>query len=248
MCRLPDTTEGWLLGGRVHHAQFRNGHRTGLEPVLLAAAVPAQPGERVLEGGTGSGAALLCLAARVPGLSAVGLERDPALATLARANAAANGFADLSVLATDITAPWPGDTPDARAFDHALANPPWHGSGTASPDAAREAAKRATPDVFAVWAARLASPLRPGGTLTLVASTGSLPACLDALRGAGCGSLALLPLWPRPEKPAKLVLLQGVKGGRGACRVLAGLVLHTGDGGFTPAANAVLRDGAALPL
>ena len=54
------------------------------------------------------------------------------------------------------------------------------------------------------------------------------------------------PLWPKPGRAAKLVLLRGVKGGRGACRVLPGLVLHAPEGGYTAAAEAVLREGAAL--
>ena len=33
-----EITQGSLLGGRVRHAQPRAGHRTSLEPVLLAAA------------------------------------------------------------------------------------------------------------------------------------------------------------------------------------------------------------------
>jgi tRNA1(Val) A37 N6-methylase TrmN6 len=102
--------------------------------------------------------------------------------------------------------------------------------------------------LFTTWATQLSGRLRPGGTLTLVAVAGTMPACLDAVRIAGCGSLALLPLWPKAERPAKLILIQAVKGGRGACRILPGLVLHRGDGGFTPAADAVLRSGAALEL
>ncbi|HET9018931.1 MAG TPA: SAM-dependent methyltransferase, partial [Acetobacteraceae bacterium] len=94
---------GTLLGGRVHHTQLAEGHRTGIEPVLLAASIPAMHGARVLEGGTGSGAGLLCLAARVQGIAGVGIERDPALAALARANIAANGFAGLAVLEGDLT-------------------------------------------------------------------------------------------------------------------------------------------------
>ena len=84
-------TGGYLLGGRVRYAQPRQGFRSGIEPVLLAAAVPARAGERVLEGGTGAGAALLCLAARVPGVHGVGIERDGTLVSLARRNASANG-------------------------------------------------------------------------------------------------------------------------------------------------------------
>ncbi len=44
------------------------------------------------------------------------------------------------------------------------------------------------------------------------------------------------------------MLVRGVKGGRGACRVLPGLTLHEPEGGYTEAATAILRDGAALPL
>lgn len=234
--------EGWLLGGRVRHAQPADGHRTGLEPVLLAAAIPARRGERVLEAGTGSGAALLCLAARIPGLTGLGIERDPAMAAVARANFAANGCDGLTVACADITEARPkGD------FDHAFANPPWHDpSGTASPAPGREAARRAAPGLFDAWTAALAAPLRHRGTLSLVVAAAALPACLVALDSAGCGSPAVLPLWPKAGREAKLVLLRAIKGGRGPCRLLPGLVLHRDTGGFTPAADAILRDGAAL--
>jgi tRNA1(Val) A37 N6-methylase TrmN6 len=235
---------GHLLGGRVRHDQPTSGHRTGIEPVLLAASIPARHGERVLEGGIGSGAALLCLAARVPGASGIGIERDPAMAEVARGNIAANGFSGLSVLTADLAA-----APLAGPFDHALANPPWHDpAGTPSPDEGREAARRAGDDLFGVWAARLAAPLRHRGTLTFVVAAAALPACLAAFAAAGCGGLAALPLWPRAGAAAKLTLLRGVKGGRAPFRLLPGLVLHEASGAFTPAAEAILRDGAALPL
>ena len=233
-----------LLGGRVHHHQPESGHRTGIEPVLLAASIPARAGERVLEGGTGSGAALLCLAARMPGLVGIGVERDPAVADIARANIAANALAGLFVLAADLAT-----AALAGPFDHAFANPPWHdAAGTASPDSAREAARRGEPALFALWAARLAAPLRHRGTLTFVVATAAAPDCLAAFAAAGCGSPALLPLWPRTCVAAKLVLMRGIKGGRAPFSLLPGLVLHEADGAFTPTAQAILRDGAALPM
>jgi tRNA1(Val) A37 N6-methylase TrmN6 len=236
--------EGWLLGGRVRHDQQPTGHRSGIEPVLLAAGIPARPGARVLEGGTGAGTALLCLAARVAGLTGVGLERDPAQAALARRNIAANGFTGLQVLHGDLAALRPEGT-----FDHAFANPPWHAAaGTASPDPGREAARRAAAGLFALWAARLAAPLRHRGTLSFVVAAAVLPDCLAAMTQAGCGSPTVLPLWPKPERAARLLLLRAVKGGRGPCRLLPGLLLHRPEGGYTEAAEAVLRDGAALPF
>ena len=66
------------------------GYRAAIDPVLLAAAVPARSGEKVLELGCGVGAAALCLLARVPDLTVAGLELQPALAALARHNAKAN--------------------------------------------------------------------------------------------------------------------------------------------------------------
>lgn len=234
---------GFLLGGRVRHDQPATGHRTGIEPVFLAASIPARVGERVLEGGTGSGAALLCLAARVPGIIGVGIERDAAVADIATVNIAANGFGGLSIVAADLA--------DARlegTFDHAFANPPWHEpAGTASPDSAREAARRATAGLFETWATHLAAPLRYRGTLTFVVAAAAAPACLAAFTSAGCGSLAVLPLWPRAATDAKLVLVRGVKGGRAPFRLLPGMALHEADGHFTAEADSILRNGAALP-
>jgi tRNA1(Val) A37 N6-methylase TrmN6 len=238
----PEVTRGHLLGGRVVHDQPRAGHRTGIEPVFLAAAIPARPGQRVLEGGCGCGAALLCLAARVQGIFGVGVERDAALAGIARENAAQNGFSTLSFLADDI-ATFRATAP----FDHACANPPWHAAGgTVSPDSARESARRADDTLFGVWASRLSAALRPRGTLTLIIAAHALPACLAACEAARCGSPSIFPLWPRDGVAAKLVLLRTVRDGRAPCRLLPGLVLHDAAGGFSAAADAVLRGGEEL--
>lgn len=240
----PDTTEGTLLGGRLRHAQPRHGHRTGLEPILLAASIPARAGQRVLEGGTGSGAALLCLAARISGLDGLGLERDPAMAALARANIAANALPGLAIATADLTA-WRPDAP----YDHAFANPPWHEpAATPSPDARKDAARRAAPQLVAAWAASLARALRPRGTLTLILGADHLATGLAALAAAGCGSPVLHPFWPKQGRPARLVLLRAIRGGRGPARLLPGLTLHQPDGGFTPEAERILRDGAPLTL
>ncbi len=172
------------------------------------------------------------------------MERDPALVALAARNAAANGWQGLAFLAADIAA-----APDIGRFDHAFANPPYHpASGTASPEAARDAARRAPPELFAAWARAMGRRLRPRGTLTWIVTAAVLPACIAALSEAGCAPSTLLPLWPRAGQAAKLVLLRGVKGGRGGFRVLPGVVLHAEDGSFTPDAEAILRHVGALAI
>ena len=240
-------TEDRLLGGRVRLRQPRRDLRAALDPVLLAAAVPARPGERVLEAGCGTGAAFLCLAARVPGIAVVAVEQDPVLAALAAENAAANGLADRAeVIRGDVR-----DRALARRLPraaHGFANPPWWPGGTAPPEARRRAATHEGEALaLADWAGFLAAALVPGGSLTLVLPAARFDAGLAALAAAGCGALRLLPLWPRAGQPAKRVLVQGRLGRRGPARVEAGLVLHAPAGqGFTPAAEAVLRDAAPL--
>jgi tRNA1Val (adenine37-N6)-methyltransferase len=237
-----EVTDGHLLNGRVRYAQPADGFRSGIEPVLLAASVPARAGEHMLEAGTGAGAALLCLMARVPGISGLGVERDPELAALAARNAAANGWAGLTFRAGDIA-----DLAEAGLFHHACANPPYHaGGGTGSPDARRDSARRAAPELFGVWAVAMAHSLRHRGTLTWIVAAAVVPVCLAAMDKAGCAPACLLPLWPRAGTAAKLVLLRGIKGGRVPFRVAGGLVLHDRSGGFTPEADAILRDGQAL--
>jgi len=239
-----DCTEGTLLDGRLRYAQPARGFRSGIEPVLLAAAVPARPGERVLEAGSGAGAALLCLATRVPGITGVGIEVDPALAALARRNAAANALPNLQFLAADILA-----APEMALFHHACANPPYHqGGGTPSPDPARARAKIAPPKLFANWIGAMAARLRARGTLTFILPAAAIPACLESLGPAGCGSVCLLPLWPRSDQPAKFLVLRAIKGGRGPFRLLPGLTLHDTAGGFTQAAEEILRRAGALTL
>jgi tRNA1(Val) A37 N6-methylase TrmN6 len=241
-------TEDRLLGGRVRLRQPRRGLRAALDPVLLAAAVPARPGEKVLEAGCGSGAAFLCLAARVPGIEVVALERDPGLAALAAENACLNGLAGRAeVMAGDVR-----DRVLARRLPrcaHAFANPPWWPGGTPPPEQRRRAATHEGEEAgLEAWVGFLAAALAPGGSLTMVLPAARFDIGAAALLAAGFGAVRLLPLWPRSGQPTKRVLLQARLGRRGPARVEPGLILHgdSGTGGFTPAAEAVLRDAAPI--
>jgi tRNA1(Val) A37 N6-methylase TrmN6 len=237
-------TVGTLLGGRVRYEQPADGYRTGLEPVLLAAAVPARSGESVLEAGCGAGAGLLCLAARVAGISGLGLERDDAMTALAARNFAANRLPALRAETADVAA-WRGPA----LFDHAFANPPWFApADTVSPVAARRAAKSAHDGLLSAWVCSLARALRPRGTLSLILPVSVLPEAMAAFTAAKCGDLTLLPFWPREGIPARMLVLQGKRLGRGATRLMPGLALHDATG-FTPQADLILRCGpASLPM
>lgn len=236
---MTDTTTDTLLGGRVLLEQPAGGLRAAIDAVLLAAAVPARTGDTVLELGCGAGPVFLCLAARVPTITVHGVERDAALAELAQRNAARAGITAL-IEARDLRAS------AAPRVAHSFANPPYWPGGTASPHAGRRDAAHEGSATLADWARALAAPLAHKGTATMVLPAARFADAARALRDAGCGAITLLPLWPRAGVAAKRVIIRAVKGGRGPDQVLPGLTLHETDGAFTAAAQAVLRDGAAL--
>ncbi len=243
-----EVTENTLLEGRVRLRQPRSGYRVAIDPVLLAAAVPAQAGERVLDVGTGTGAAALCLLARVEGCEVVGIEAQPEIARLAQENAALNHAADrFRVLEGDLRSP-PADAAMGR-FDHAMANPPYLEAAAATP--ARVAGK-ATANIegeatLTDWVACCARMVRHRGSVTVVHRADRLDALLGAFRQHGLGAIVITPLWPKlPGRDAKRVIVSGRRGARSPLRLTPGLVLHRDGGRFTAEADAILRGGAAL--
>ncbi|MFC3613090.1 tRNA1(Val) (adenine(37)-N6)-methyltransferase [Lutimaribacter marinistellae] len=239
-----------FLGGRLQLWQPRRGYRAGVDPVLLAASVPARTGQAVLELGCGAGAAFLALGARVPGLSLVGLELQPAYADLACRNMLENGV-DGQVIEGDLSAP-PAEFRQLQVH-HVIANPPYYRADAHSPShdpGRRTALREETP--LADWVDVAARRLVHGGHLHMIQKADRLPDMLSAI-DARLGAVEVLPLSARPSRSAELVILRARKGGKTPFRLHAPLILHEGDRHerdaehYRPAIRAVLRDGAALP-
>lgn len=245
-----DLSRDGFLGGRIALMQPRKGYRAGVDPVLLAAAVPARAGQAVLELGCGAGAAILSLGARVPELALTGVELQPGYADLARRNAAENALR-LEVICADL-AEMPADLRQ-RQFDHVIANPPYYRAGahTAAGDSGRATALGgATP--LEAWIEAAARRLAPRGLLHAIQRADRLPELLAGCAGR-LGSVEVLPLAARQGRAPDLVILRARKGGRAAFRLHAPLILHRGaqhlcDGdSYRSEIAQVLREGAALP-
>src|ERR1700751_3576177 len=128
----PPFTQDRLIGGRGPIKQPTTRRHVASDPVFLAAAVPAEPRQLVLDVGCGVGAAMLCVAARVPHSRVVGLEMQRDFVRLAGDNIILNGLeARASVMIGDLLHPPPRLSPGA--FDHVMANPPFNEPGRATP-------------------------------------------------------------------------------------------------------------------
>lgn len=238
-----------FLGGRVRALQPARGFRSGVDAVLLAAAVPARPGQSALELGCGVGVALLCLAARVEGLTLHGIERHPELAALAERNAEG----------TSMTV-WPADLSHMPAglralnFDHVLANPPFFrpGAGDTGPDSLRAGARHEdTP--LSDWIKTGGRRLKTGGTMSIIQRVERLPDLLSSLED-GFGDIRVLPITARNGRDAKSMIVRARKGAKGPFRLLSPFVMHHGPvherdaDDYTDEATEVLRHAGKLSL
>ena len=239
----PLHTEDRLLGGRVRLTQPRHGYRVAIDPVLLAAAVTAGAGERILDAGCGTGAAALCLAARVPDCTLVGVEIVAELADLARYNVTDNGLDNRIGIAESALCDHDG------AYDQAITNPPFYelDRHTSSPRATKATAHGESALDLTGWIKTVAKLLKPGGRLTMIHRADRLGDILGAFEGR-FGAASIFPLWPKEGVEAKRILVSAIKGRRTLPRLLPGLTLHRSDGIYTDAADAILRDAAPLDL
>ncbi|HYC67810.1 tRNA1(Val) (adenine(37)-N6)-methyltransferase [Brevundimonas sp.] len=241
-----DIVEDALLGGRVRLRQPARGYRAGMDAALLAAAAGPKAGERVLEAGCGAGAVLMQVAARTAGVRLAGLERDPAMAELARENAALNG-AEATILEGDVAAGF--RVLGLEPFDRAISNPPFFDDPGAlrAPSPGKSGAWMAD-DGLAAWTRFLLKAVREGGRIVIIHRADRL-ADLLALLGETAGSFSVRPVHPFADEPAKRVLVQAIKTGKAPLRILPPLVLHDRSGGkHTAEAEAILRGEAALPF
>ena len=223
-----------------------------MDAALLAAAVAAKPGQRVIEAGCGAGAVLMQVAARRPGVSLVGLERDRTAADLARRNAVLNDTlidtGDRTLIVTGDVASGPGPLA-IPPFDWAVSNPPFFDDPDAlrAPSPGKRGAWMAD-DGLAAWTSFLLKSVRDGGRILMIHRADRL-ADLLSLLGEKAGSFAILPIQPFADTPAKRVIVQATRSGRAPLRLLPALILHDRSGAkHTPEAEAILRGEAALEL
>ncbi|MEO0566263.1 MAG: methyltransferase [Pseudomonadota bacterium] len=238
-----------FLGGKLNIWQPVSGYRAGIDPVMLAASVLAEPGQELLDLGCGVGVAALCAARRVDGLRITGLELQTPYADLARRNGQENGI-NFEVLEGDL-ARLPAPLKD-RQFHHVIANPPYFDRGHSKP------AERADREIalgektaLSTWIKVAAQRARPKGYVTFILRTERLVEFLTHAKNY-LGSLEVLPLKPYVGEDPRLLIVKGRRAGRAAFRLLDGWVLHerqinqTRAKNYTNATNLVLREGMGL--
>jgi tRNA1(Val) A37 N6-methylase TrmN6 len=246
-----DITEDAFLGGGLRLRQLKSGHRAGHDAMLLAAATPARPGNRVADLGAGVGAAGLAVARRVSDIDLVLVEIDATLAGLARANAVANAlFADVIILDVEAGADaFAAANLAPDSVDIVLMNPPFNDSARhrISPDRARGIAHVATATTLANWIHAARRILKSKGMLTLIWRADGIVEVLAAL-DHGFGSFEILPVHGEATALANRILIRATKGGRAPTQIYPALMLNDESGVPNKRVQEILAGKGILPL
>lgn len=239
--------------GRFHLVQpAAKGHRSGIDAMLLAGAVPDGFSGDLADLGAGAGAAGFAVASRCPAARVTLVERAAEMAGYARRSVALpqnSAYAGrISVIEADVALSGKARVAAGladRAYDFVIMNPPFNDArDRATPHALKREAHVMEDGMFERWIKTAAAIARPSAGLAVIARAGSLEEILRAL-GGRFGSIAILPIHPREGEAAIRIVVRAVKGSRGGPRILPGLILH-GDSGYRAPAEAVINGQASL--
>ncbi|WP_367718836.1 methyltransferase [Nitratireductor sp. GISD-1A_MAKvit] len=229
------------------------GHRSGVDAMLLAAALPHGITGSVADLGAGAGAAGFAVASRCPHANITLVENAPEMTDCARRSIALaenRPFHDrVRLLEADVTLR--GSEREAAglhrdSFSAAIMNPPFNSaSDRATPDPLKRAAHVMAEDLFETWLRTAAAIVRPEGLLALIARPASLMSILSALEGR-FGGARIVPVHGRAERPAIRILLRAQKGNRAGLTLEPALVLRDRENRVTERAEALTNGRAAL--
>jgi tRNA1(Val) A37 N6-methylase TrmN6 len=212
--------------------QPEQGHRFGLDPLLLASFVSVRPGENILDLGTGCGVAGLALLLRNEEARSTGVDISAEMIACATRNAERLGLAGrFEPLLLDVLELRADERIRPESFDQVMVNPPFR-----APGHGREPADHGMRQARFELLAGLGDFLRAGfyalknrGTLTLIHLAVRLGFVFQAVSAAGLEVQRMRCVHSSAHSRAKLVLIQARKNGKPGLEIEPPLVLYERD-------------------
>lgn len=241
-------TEDTFFDGRIRVSQHRDGYRYSIDAVLLAHAALACPARTVLDLGTGCGIIPLILAFRNPRLHITAVEIQPELADLAARNIQANGYGDrITLWHQDLRALKRSAFP--RPVDLVVSNPPYRraASGRVNPHPQRAAARHEIYATLADVAAAAGRVLELSGRFLVIYPAVRLVDLITGMRDNRIEPKRLRMVHSVAEGEGRLVVVEGIRGGRPGMTVMPPLVIYRAGHRYTDAVARMFQaDGGAF--
>lgn len=219
------------------------GFRFGTDAVLLADFARAKKGERVCDMGTGTGVLPLLIAARSEETVFDAFEVQEDVADMALRSVCLNGMeARIHVHHADCREA-------ASIIGHGscqlvVTNPPYTamGAGLVSPEETRALSRSDSDCPLEDWMHACAQVLRNGGRLCCVFPALRFLQLCDAMRASRIEPKKVRFVAARADAAPKLVLVEGLKGGRPGLHMQPLLITHTQSGDFTDEMKRIYGD------
>ena len=237
-----DETLDTLYHGKLQLWQSRRGYRFSLDALLLAHFATVKGGEEVVDLGTGNGVIPLVLATLHKNISITGIEFQPAMVARARKNVALND------LDQRIQIRW-GDVRAiervgaSESFDVVVCNPPYRkpSTGRISSNDERRIARHEIHGALVHFLDAASFLLRPKGRLALIFLADR---AVDLLASMGRADLEPKRMrWVHSfiGADASLVLVEGVKGGRGGVEIMPPLIVYRRGNEYVDEVSALIE-------
>ncbi|MDA8126866.1 MAG: methyltransferase [Deltaproteobacteria bacterium] len=237
-----------ILGGRLRIIQKKKGYRFSIDALLLAHFVELREESNLLDLGTGSGIIALILGSRNPRCQVLGIDVQEEIAAMAGRSVALNGLTE-RVAIRQGDARCPGTFCQPRHFDAVVCNPPYRrlASGRMNPHPGKALARHEIAGTVGDFLAAAAFALKDGGRVTTIYPATRLVELLMRMRSVRLEPKRMQIVHSRPGGNGEFVLLEGVKGGREALRVLPPLCIYGEGRGYGPEMAAIFQSLAAFP-
>ena len=234
-----------MTGYGLRIIQPRHGYRFSVDPLLLADFAGVRAGERVADLGTGCGILPLLLARREPSSVVTGVEFQQGMARIAERNVLANGLSgSIDIVADDVTS-LKGRFP-VSTFDLVLSNPPYRrvGTGKVSPRAGRDQSRHETTAKLADFLAAAKYLVKESGRICFIYHTCRLAELMVQAAEQKLAPLRLRMVHGSSGAPARMFLVELMKGRAGELRVEPPLMVRGDDGGYSEEKLRIYRGGA----
>ncbi len=231
---MNDLTTDTFFNGRIQIKQNRYGYRFSIDAVLLAYYARPRPGDKVLDLGTGCGIIPLILAYRNPKIQIHGIEVQEELAALAALNVKENCMdCCITIQCRDMKALQHGMI--SGPVDLVVSNPPYRKpeSGRINPDLQRAVARHEIKVSLYDVVETARRMLRISGRFVTIYLAERMTDILTQMRSSDIEPKFLRMIHSGRNTEAKLILVEGVKGGRPGTKIGPPLIIYREDGSYT---------------
>ncbi len=221
-----ETVEDLQLGG-LRLLQKKTGFRFGMDSVLLADFAAVRKDDTVVDFGTGTGILPLLLIGREKGRTFTAIEIQQEYCEMASRTMVLNHLEDrVSVVC--------GDAGDAYRFmepcsvDAVICNPPYgiRGAALTSPFADRATARNQEEDTLSRFFTAAFRILRGKGKFSMVYPAPQMLQAMELMHKFHLEPKRFQMVYPQENKPANLVLIEGVKDAKPMLQPMAPLIIY----------------------